>query len=418
MHEPVDVPGEHARHVRGLQPAADVLHHLVRIQDVVADLAPEADVALLALEDVDLGVTLRLADLVQARAQDLHRGLFVLELRLLVLAGHHEAGRKVRDADRGVRRVDRLSARPRGTVDVDPDLVVLDLDVDVVGEQRQHLDAGERGLAALLLVGRADAHEAVHAGLRRQHPVRVPAVHREDGAVDADLDALRDVVEVDLPLPGLRVLGVHAQQHLGPVLGLEAALARCDGDERVAVVELAGEQRGELEVADALVDLGQRRGDLGGELRIVLRQRELVACFGVVERGAQRGHRLDLVADLGGLRHRGLRGRGVVPEAGLGRFRLESVGVDALRVEMQVLADAREAPGCCRYVCTAIFDHGSCQCSRCMPRAASPQEGRPHAGGHAIGVRRSRRGTSCTSCRSRTGTGRCGPRSPTGRPCP
>ena len=62
------------------------------------------------------------------------------------------------------------------------------------------------------------------------------------------LDAGRRVVHVDLPLPVAGVLDEHLHEHLGPVLRLEAALAGQDGDERVAVVELAGEPRRELEV--------------------------------------------------------------------------------------------------------------------------------------------------------------------------
>src|SRR4051794_5828379 len=57
--------------------------------------------------------------LVEPGAQDAHRLLTVLQLALLVLHGDRDAGRLVRDPDRGVGRVDRLAARAAGAVDVD-----------------------------------------------------------------------------------------------------------------------------------------------------------------------------------------------------------------------------------------------------------------------------------------------------------
>src|SRR4029077_5192254 len=48
--------------------------------------------------------------LVEARAEYAHRLVLVLKLRLLVLHRDDNAGRQVRDANRGVRRVDGLPA--------------------------------------------------------------------------------------------------------------------------------------------------------------------------------------------------------------------------------------------------------------------------------------------------------------------
>ena len=62
----------------------------------------------------------RLGLLVETRLEDSHRGVAIAELRALVLAGHHDPGRDVRDANRGVGGVDALAARARRPVDVDP----------------------------------------------------------------------------------------------------------------------------------------------------------------------------------------------------------------------------------------------------------------------------------------------------------
>ena len=58
-----------------------------------------------------LGVLALLLRLEQAGAQDPQRLCPVLVLALLVLAVDDDAGREVRDAHRGVRRVDALAAR-------------------------------------------------------------------------------------------------------------------------------------------------------------------------------------------------------------------------------------------------------------------------------------------------------------------
>jgi hypothetical protein len=57
----------------------------------------------------------------------------VLDLGLLVLDGNNDAGWLVGDSDRRVGRVDRLPARAGGPVDVDPDVLFVDLDVDFFG---------------------------------------------------------------------------------------------------------------------------------------------------------------------------------------------------------------------------------------------------------------------------------------------
>ena len=81
---------------------------------------------------------LLLGALEEAGLQDPQRLRAVLELRALVLAGHHEAGGNVRDADRRVGRVHALATRAGGAIDVHADVLLLHLDVHVrgLGEHR------------------------------------------------------------------------------------------------------------------------------------------------------------------------------------------------------------------------------------------------------------------------------------------
>src|SRR5665811_459326 len=79
----------------------EILDHLVRVQNVAAHLrAPR--VAAVAFERVELGGTVSADLLEQPRLQHSERRGLVLELRLLVLAAHDDAGRQVGDTDRGV----------------------------------------------------------------------------------------------------------------------------------------------------------------------------------------------------------------------------------------------------------------------------------------------------------------------------
>ncbi len=71
-------------------------------------------------------------------------------------------------------------------------------------------------------------------------------------------------MQVDLPLATLGVLGDHPHEHLGPVLGFKTALARDDGDDRVTVIKLSREPRGQLDVIDAPEQVTLGRGSLSG----------------------------------------------------------------------------------------------------------------------------------------------------------
>src|SRR5688572_1269572 len=108
--EAVEIAVEDALRVAGADTGAQVLHHLIGLQHVAADLAAEADFPLLAVELLHLAALLVEPALVKPGLQDVHRGGLVLDLRTFVLADHNETGGKVRNANRGVRRVDTLTA--------------------------------------------------------------------------------------------------------------------------------------------------------------------------------------------------------------------------------------------------------------------------------------------------------------------
>ena len=237
-------------------------------------MAFELLLALLALQLGQLGL------------EDLHGPVLVLVLAALVLARHHHPGGQVGEAHGRVGHVDVLAAGARRAVGVDPEVLLVDVDVGHVLEERGHLQRRERGLALALGVERRHPHQAVHPVLGAQPPVGVATVDQERGRRDARLRPRRDLVELDVEAPPLGPAQVHAQQHVGPVLGIGPALAGLDLADGVGLVVLAGEQRAQLE----LVEGGRRStrsdlGDLGLERLVGLLPGQLVERLGVVDAG-------------------------------------------------------------------------------------------------------------------------------------
>src|SRR5699024_9443240 len=104
---------------------------------------------------------------------------------LLVLHAHDHTGGDVGDAHGRVRRVHRLPARARGPVDIDAQIVLVDIDVVGRLDERDHLDGGEGGLAAALVVEGADAHEPVGACFDGQGAVGIGSVDLDRRGLDA-----------------------------------------------------------------------------------------------------------------------------------------------------------------------------------------------------------------------------------------
>src|SRR6202041_2020243 len=84
---------------------------------------------------------------VDARAQDVHRRGAVLVLRTAVLHHHHDAGRKMGDADRRFGLVDVLAAGTLRAHGIDLEIVALDIDIDLL-DLRQYRDRRRRGVDA------------------------------------------------------------------------------------------------------------------------------------------------------------------------------------------------------------------------------------------------------------------------------
>ena len=155
-----------------------------------------------------------------------------------------------------------LAAGAAGAVGVDAQIVLVDLDVHVLADQRRGVDRDEAGVAAVGRVEGAQPHEPVHAALGLNEAVDVRPLHGEGGALEAGLVALLLVVDLHLEAAALEPAQVHAQQHLRPVLALGAAGAGVDGDDGAALVVLAAEETRLFAALQVLLE----GGDAGHEL--------------------------------------------------------------------------------------------------------------------------------------------------------
>ena len=132
-------------------------------------------------------------ELVKAALQNAHRLFAVLDLAPFVLALHHYACGDMRDPYRGRGLVDVLPACARGTVGIDPDVVRVDDDVDVL-RLGKHGDGRGAGVYAPLRFCLGHTLYAVHAAFEFHAGIGVFAVYLEDGFLYA---AYLGIVHVD-----------------------------------------------------------------------------------------------------------------------------------------------------------------------------------------------------------------------------
>src|SRR5207245_2945590 len=180
----------------------------------------------------------------KTRAQHLHRAGLVLVLRTLVLALHHETGREVRDADGGVGRVHALTTRARGAEGVDPQVLLVDLDLDVV-RLRQDGHRRRRGVDPTGSLRLRHALDPVHAALVPEAAVDLAAADKRDDLLDPAQPAAAQVERLDLPAAPLRVAAVHAEQLRGEQRRLVAPGAGAYlEDDVLLVVRIPGKEQG------------------------------------------------------------------------------------------------------------------------------------------------------------------------------
>src|SRR5215208_3580123 len=171
----------------------------------------------------------------EAGLQDPHSLFLVLELALLVLAGHDQARRLVRDPDRRVRGVHALPTRTAGTVNVHLQVALVDLHLHILGLGK-YRNRRRRGVDAALALRLRHPLDAMRTALVLEDRVGpVAADLHGDFFVSTDLSRTRREGAV-LEGEPIGVAGVHIVQLAGEEGSLVAACACPDLDYDVFVV--------------------------------------------------------------------------------------------------------------------------------------------------------------------------------------
>ena len=163
-----------------------------------------------------------------------------------------------------------LAAGTGGAEHLHLDILRADVHLYIVGNLRHDLQRGEGGLTPGGGVKGGDPDQPVHAVLTLEVAVGILTLDGNGGALEAGLVAVQVVQRLAHVAVALRPAGVHAEEHLRPVLGLGAARAGVKGEDGIGAVILAGEQSGQLgllylglQLGEALLHFGNQSLVLG-----------------------------------------------------------------------------------------------------------------------------------------------------------
>lgn len=235
-----------------------VFHHRIRLKYVGADLTPPGDILLLDRIFRPLFIPDRPVVFIQAAAKHLEGNLFVHDLGTLILTLNDDPRFKVGNSNRAVGLIDVLASRSPGPVGIEAIILRLQVDLDLIIDDRRGVHAGKGGVSSFLGIEGADPHQAVNSRLPFQISEAVRPGDFDGSAFDSPLILLK-IEDLGLEIHQFAVAQVHPHQHLGPVTRFIPPGPGVDRQERIVLVELAVQKGFELQF---LICIGYR-GDVG-----------------------------------------------------------------------------------------------------------------------------------------------------------
>ena len=133
---------------------AVIFHHIVRVEDVAANLTPPLYLFLGLFDVLYLRHFLFFLELVELRFKHLHRVGFILPLRTLILALYDDTGRGVSDTYGGFDFIDVLTTSSSSAVSVYFQIAWIDFDLDIIVHDRAHVNSSERRVTFFIRVER------------------------------------------------------------------------------------------------------------------------------------------------------------------------------------------------------------------------------------------------------------------------
>jgi len=137
------------------------------------------------------------------------------------------------------------------------------------------------------------------APFRAHQAIGIPARNRDLRRHDPGFSAFGHTVEGDREAAPLTPLLVHAQQHLGEVLGVDSTILGVDLHDAVGVVVLAGEHAAQLKLIERCRNRANRRLNFGLQADVVFVARQLMEHLDVFDVFGQRVERLKVIFDVG-----------------------------------------------------------------------------------------------------------------------
>ena len=194
---------------------------------------------------------------IEACPENLHSGGPVFVLRAFILTLDYDPGGEMGDPDGGIGLIDMLSSGPAGPKSVYPDVSVINVNNHIVRRFRVYKYRRKRGMPPFACIKRRDPHETVDPCLGLEIAVGVLPFDNNGYILNTRLFSREDIDYLGDKTSALSPPQVHAQQHLGPILGLSAAGSGIDADNDVPTVVIVGEHAFQFEGTEPLFSFGQ-----------------------------------------------------------------------------------------------------------------------------------------------------------------
>ena len=313
-----------------------ILHHGVGLEYVGTDLVAPADFLHLSTNAGKLLRVFLLLEHIQLRLQHLHGLILVLELGSLVLALHHDSGRKVGNTDGGGRLVDVLSACAAASVGIDPQILIVDLHVQILFDVRHDIQRHKGSLPFSLGVEGRDSHQTVHALFRLEIAVGVFPVHLKGDGFDARLIAVQIIQDLYAEALFLGPSGIHAVEHAAPVAALRSARTGVQFQNRIVFIILSRQKSTDTQRLKLRRKGIQLAADLLDHAFILFLIPHLNQGFNVLILGFQTIDLIHCILEIFQLLHLLIGIIGVIPEAGSLHFPLQLFDLLRLFSEVKV----------------------------------------------------------------------------------
>ena len=190
-------------------------------------------------------------------------------LRTLILALHHNSGRKMRDTDSRRRLVDMLSSGTTGAERINTDIFLPDLHIDIFFYIRHHIAGYKRSLSFSGCVKRRNTNQPVHTFFRFQISIRILPIHLKCNGFDSGLFSIQRIQHFHGKSLFICPSGIHTIEHGCPVTGFRATRSRMQGNNGVVPVIFSRQKRFHTDILIGLNKFFHHLIDLRDQFRII-----------------------------------------------------------------------------------------------------------------------------------------------------